>query len=87
MANIVGSQERSSTSIAGASHHEALGKICVALEEAGVETSLASAFAMLELGFLSLRSAGVPLKAVESVVAALGAFYEGSPEGGSSRAN
>lgn len=66
--------------ISGTAHFDALGKLCVALNDAGVEPSFESAFAMLELAFLNLRAAGIPPKGVQAIVSAIEACYEGGPE-------
>jgi hypothetical protein len=65
-------------SVSGAAHCDALGRLCVALNDAGVEPSFESAFAMLELAYLNLRAAGVPGAAIRGIVSAIEACHEGA---------
>ena len=81
-------ERRSSISVSGAAHYDALGKFVLALEDAGVEPSFECSFAMLELAYLNLRATGVPAKGAQAIVAAIECLYEGSEGLGSpSRAN
>lgn len=81
-------QQQSLLGVSGAAHYDALGRICTALDEAGVEPTFTYAFAMLELAFLNLRAAGVPPKGVQAIVGAIESLYEGGAGlDGSSRAH
>jgi hypothetical protein len=58
-----------------------MGRLCMALNGAGVEASFESSFAMLELAFLNLRAAGMPAGGIGAILNAIEECYEGNPNG------